>query len=111
AVDDRCGRLARIAPGQLSLGREGDAADARSAVAGRLADEQKAGGAAPLEVGDEALATARGALAVAVEVERRADSGGREALDERCRVHPGNEPTFAEIPRSSLDGPQRDVES
>ena len=39
-VHDRGGRLGRPGPGQLALGGERDPGDARSAVAGRLADEQ-----------------------------------------------------------------------
>src|SRR5581483_8624131 len=39
AVDDRRRRLRRAVAGQLPLGGERDAADARAAVAGRLADE------------------------------------------------------------------------
>ena len=41
APDDRRGRLGRPAARELALGGERDSGDARAAVAGRLADEQK----------------------------------------------------------------------
>ena len=41
AVDDRRARLGGPVPRELPLGREGDAADSRAAIAGGLPDEKE----------------------------------------------------------------------
>ena len=78
-MDDRRGRLAGPVAGELALGRERDAGDARAAVAGGLADEQDRRVGARVEVAREPL----GEALVAVLVERRADPRGGEPLHER----------------------------
>jgi len=78
-VDDRRGRLRGPRSGELPLGREGEAADAGAAIAGRLADEEERGAASALEVGAEPFASER---RVGVLVVGGADPRGGELLDE-----------------------------
>jgi len=56
AVDDRCRGLGGITAGQLTLGRERDAADPRAAIPRGLADEDEPGPSAAVEVRRQALA-------------------------------------------------------
>jgi hypothetical protein len=60
AVDDRRRRLGGPRSGQLALRGEGNATDARAAVAGRLADEQKPSPGLTREIVGETLPQARG---------------------------------------------------
>jgi hypothetical protein len=83
APDDRRRRLGRAGAGELALGRERQAADARAAVAGRLADKQVARRRAPRQVVPQPLAAE---LRAGVLVERRADAGPREPVDELALV-------------------------
>src|SRR5213593_2876611 len=76
AVHDRRGCLSRTAAGELALGGERDAGDARAAVAGGFADEEQRCVRALIEVARKAL---RQAL-VAILVERVADPRSGEAL-------------------------------
>ena len=59
AVHDRRRRLRGAGARELALGREGDAADPRTAVARRLADEGDLGAGSGLEVRTEPLTAAR----------------------------------------------------
>ena len=86
-LDDRRGGFSRAAATELPLGGERDAGDARTAVAGRLPDEQQARSAARLEVRAQAPAAELGAVTVPVEVVRRPDLGGRKPADEPFRLH------------------------
>src|SRR5437764_8063411 len=83
AVDDRRARFRRADAGQLPFGGEGDPGNPSAAVAGRLADEQERRVATGLEVGAQPLSPRDRALAVTIEVERGADLGAREPLNER----------------------------
>ena len=76
-MDHRRGRLGRSAAGQLALGRERETADARAAIAGRLADERDGRVGTGGEVRTEPVAPE---LRSAVLVERRADAGGGESV-------------------------------
>ena len=78
-ADDRGRRLRRPGAGELALGREGDPADARAAVAGRLADEDEGRVPPALEVVREAATPELGA---GVLVEGRADLRAGQAADE-----------------------------
>jgi len=82
-VDDRRRRLGRRGAGDLSLGRERQAADPRPAIAGGFADDEITGVLSPLEIGREPLAEE---LGVGELVERVADSGRCELLD-KARFH------------------------
>jgi hypothetical protein len=82
AMDDGRGGLAGSATRQLTLGCERDAADARAAIAGRLADQKETGGTSDLEVTLQALSSDVGALAVTVEIERVANVSVGQAGDE-----------------------------
>jgi phosphatidylserine/phosphatidylglycerophosphate/cardiolipin synthase-like enzyme len=82
ALDDRRGRLAGPAAGQLPLRRERQTRDPRAAVAGSLADDEERSVAAGAQIGEQAPAEQRGTLAVTVEVERLADPGSSELADE-----------------------------
>jgi BNR repeat protein len=86
-LDNSGGGFSRPAAAELPFGREGDAGDAGTAVAGRLSDEQQARRPSRLEVRAEAPASELGAVAVPVEVERRADLGGSESADEPFGLH------------------------
>src|SRR5215471_4240553 len=79
AMDDRCGRLGRAGAGQLALGREGDPADPRAAVAGRLADEDDLCAGSCLEVRAETAAEKRRRRVLVVRI---ADHRGGEPVDE-----------------------------
>src|SRR5262249_5065339 len=81
-TDDRRRRLGRAGARQLTLRGERDAADPRTAVAGRLADQEDRGVLTLVEIGGEAPPKQRGARAVPVEVERGADLGRGQLLDE-----------------------------
>jgi len=83
AVDDRGRRLARPGAGELALGGERQPADTRAAITGRLADEQVRRGVPPRQVIAQPLAAE---LRIGVLVERRADAGARELVDERALV-------------------------
>ena len=76
------------AAGELALRGERDPGDAGAAVAGRLADEQQRRVFASLEVGKQPVAPRVGAVAVTIEVERRADRGAAQPLDELLHHHP-----------------------
>ena len=78
-VDDRGRRLGRPGAGDLALGGERQAADARAAPAGRLADEQERRVPARVEVGAQARAPERRAGVLVVRV---ADRGRRQRLDQ-----------------------------
>jgi hypothetical protein len=83
SVDDRRRRLGRAGAGELALRGERDPADARAAVAGRFADEQVPRVRPPRQVVPQPLAAE---LRVGVLVERRADAGARELVDESALV-------------------------
>src|SRR6478736_3340249 len=69
-ADDRGGRFAGALTRQLALRGERKAADACTAVARRLADEQKPGGLAGEQVAREATPQQTGTRSFAIEVER-----------------------------------------
>ncbi len=79
AVDDRRARLGRAASRELAFRRERDAADARAAVAGGLADEDDRGIGARLEVRAQALLPERRTRVLVV---GPADARVRQAVDE-----------------------------
>lgn len=81
AVDDRRRGLGGARARQLALRREWDPAHARAPVAGRLGDEEERRVGALLEIGGEPGTEKRGAVALAVEVERRPDPGFGERVD------------------------------
>jgi len=83
AMDDRRRRLGWAGARELTLGRERQPADARPAIACRLADEQVLRAAAAAQVRRQALAAKprRGVL-----VERIADPCPGKGLDERALV-------------------------
>ena len=81
-ADDRRRRLGGAGAGQLALRGERDAADTGATVAGRLTDQEERGGLSRVEIGREAPPQQRGARAVTVEVERGADLGCGQLLDE-----------------------------
>jgi hypothetical protein len=81
AVDDGRRRLGWSRAGQLALGSERDAGDARAAVAGCLADEQQRCFRPGVEVVVEAL----GEPLVAVLIERVADARSGEPLYQRSQ--------------------------
>jgi hypothetical protein len=82
AVDDRRARLGRAGSRELALGREGDAADPRSAITGGLPDEEQERVGTRLEVRGEPLAQVR---RVRVLVERRADARCSEPIYQRSQ--------------------------
>jgi hypothetical protein len=82
-VDDRRRRLGRTDTGELPLGGERQSTDARAAVAGSLADEQVPGIRPSRQIVHQPLAAE---LRVGVLVERRADAGPRELIDELALV-------------------------
>jgi hypothetical protein len=82
AMDDRCGRLAGRTARQLALGRERDAAYARAAITGCLADEKETRRTPAFEVTLQALTSDLGARPATVEVECVADVSGGQARDE-----------------------------
>jgi hypothetical protein len=83
AVDDRRRRFGRPGTGELALGRERQPADARAAVAGRLADEEVARAGVPRQVVLQPLAAE---LRIGVLVERLADAGSGQLVDELALV-------------------------
>ena len=85
--DDRGRCLGRSGAGQLAFRGERDAGDASASIPGRLADEQELRCGVPLEVVAEAVSPQRGSVALAIEVERRADAGGGESSDEPFGIH------------------------
>jgi len=80
-MHDRRRRLAGSRAGQLTLGCERDARDARAAVAGSLPDEQHRRIGAVREVTVETV----GEPLVSVLVERLADPGGRDPVYQRSQ--------------------------
>src|SRR5919197_171294 len=84
AVHDRGAGLGRPGAGELALRRERDAADARAAIARRLADEDRRRMLALAEIRPQAPAPQRGARVLVV---RRADSCVGQP---RHEVHPGS---------------------
>src|SRR6266508_4740796 len=82
AVDDGCSGLGGPFPGQLALGGEGQARDARAAIAGCLADQKDRRVCSALEVGGEPAST-EGRIGVLVE--GAADLGGCEPLYQRSQ--------------------------
>ena len=88
AVDDRRRRFRRTGPRQLPLGSEGDAGNARSAVAGRLADEEDRRVGVCLEIGRKPRAPQRGVRSLPVEVRCLPDAGSRKPVDERAHRDP-----------------------
>jgi hypothetical protein len=83
SVDDRRRRLGRAGAGELALRREWNPAETRTAVAGRFADEQVPSVRPARQVSAQPLAAE---LRVGVLVERRADAGERELVDEPALV-------------------------
>jgi hypothetical protein len=77
AADDGRGRLGGAAAAHLPLGRERETADARAAIAGRLADERDGRVGTRIEVRTKPVAPQ---LRVGVLVERPADAGGGEPV-------------------------------
>jgi hypothetical protein len=84
---DRRGRLGRPGAGQLPLGRERQAADAGATVTRCLADEQEDSLGVRFEVRLQPTPQQVRTRPVAVEVERRADVGGSQFLDEPHGSH------------------------
>ena len=84
-MDHRGRRLGRAGAGELALGREGETADARAAVAGRLADEQVRRLRPLRQVVPQPLAAE---LRAAVLVEGRADARPRELVDQVAQALP-----------------------
>ncbi len=82
AMDDGRARLGRARAGELTLRRERDPGDARTAVPGRLSDQHEARAGTSFEVRDEPPAQQRGARSLGVLVERLSDPSGRELLGE-----------------------------
>lgn len=85
--DDRRRRLRPAGPRELTLRGERDPGDARTAEAGRFADEQELRGGVLLQVATEPLTAELGSLTLAVEVVRGADAFCSEALYELLCVH------------------------
>ena len=83
APDDRCSRFRGACARHLSLGREREARDACAAVPRRLADEEHGGVRVRLQIIDEPRTEQPRPRAARVLVERAADPGRREVLDER----------------------------
>src|SRR6478609_12195131 len=81
-ADDRGRGLGGPTPGQLTLRGERNPRHAGAAIAGRLADEEQRRGFARLQVGTKTVAPRFGAVAFTIEVERGADPGAAQALDE-----------------------------
>src|SRR5947209_8495476 len=87
ALDDRRRCLPRSAAGQLALGGERQAGDARAAVAGRFADEQEGGARSVFEIRTKPLPSEPCAGSLPIEVEGRTDaSGGKSGYEPLC-VH------------------------
>jgi hypothetical protein len=79
AMNDRRRRLGGPGAGNLALRREGETADACTAIAGRLADEEIAGALSTIKVARQALSTQ---LRFGVLVEGFADAERRQLVDE-----------------------------
>lgn len=79
AMHDRRRRLGGPGAGHLALRRERETADACTAIAGGLADEEIAGALSTIEVARQALSTK---LRFGVLVERSADAERRQLFDE-----------------------------
>ena len=115
-MDDRRRRLGGAGAGQLALRGERDAGDTRAAVAGRLADEQQRCFLPRFEVREQPLAAHGRALAVTIEVERRADPRAPQPFDELLHPHPHSDrrrPAAAEIAHEVaefLDAAQRSLD-
>ena len=86
-VDDRRRRLRRARARQLALRRERDAGDAGATVAGSLADEDDSRVDALLDEPAQPLPPHRPAVALPIEVERRAEGRAGEPVDEGIRPH------------------------
>jgi hypothetical protein len=89
SLHDRGCRLRRARTRDLSLGGERQTADARSAVAGGLADEHIARICSLAQVGRKAFAPKRGSRVL---VERRPDPRPRQLPDERLLVQAASVP-------------------
>jgi hypothetical protein len=85
--DDRRGRLSRPGARELPLRRERDPGDARAAPTGGLADQEQLSLCVPLEIRAQASSSELGAVALPVEVVRRADARGAEPVDKLLDVH------------------------
>src|SRR5229473_2320854 len=79
ALDDRRRCLPRSAAGQLTLGGERQAGDARAAVAGRFADEQVGGARSVFEIRTKPLPSEPCAGSRPIEVEGRTDASRRKS--------------------------------
>jgi len=85
--DDGGGRFSGPRARELPLRGEWDSRDACAAPAGRLADEEELGVGVLLEVVTKTGAPQLGSSALAVEVERRPDACGREAIHKLPHLH------------------------
>ncbi len=87
ALDDRGGRLGPPAAGELPLRGERDSGDPRTAIARRLAHEQKGRAGPRLDVVAEPTPAEIRPRALSVEVERRPDPSLCEPSHEPFRLH------------------------
>src|SRR6266545_3499384 len=88
ALDDRGGRLGPPAAGELPLRGERDSGDPRTAIARRLAHEQKGRAGPRLDVVAEPTPAEIRPRALSVEVERRPDPSLCEPRHAPFRLHP-----------------------
>jgi prevent-host-death family protein len=100
-MDDRRSRFGGAGSGELPLGRERDAADAGTAVAGGFADEEDRRAGSVVQVVGKAFEEVRRG---GVLVERLADAGGCQAGRE---CHPA--PTFRRTPDTEMLQPRSDT--